>query len=343
VPIRFFWIDCGDNTVSNAAGDKLYISDKVYDYVLYGDPFNSDPVNDGFVGFPTYQGAQEYCLDGFGDKPPPERAVDFQNGGIDIICADSIDARGDINLNGLAYEIADAVMFTNYFIDGFSAFTYIDGSTAASDTNADGVPLTVADLVYLIRVVVGDAMPYPKISPMQSSYSFEAGVLNVSAEMGAALVVLEGEANVELLAENMDMRYGFNGSETRVLVYSTQANQTFVDNFLRTDAQVLSVEFATYEGQPVVASEVPVSFELKQNYPNPFNPTTNIDLSIPGGGEWKLVIYNVTGQVVETFSGVSETGIESVEWDASGLASGIYFYKVIAGDYTATKKAVLLK
>ena len=53
-------------------------------------------------------------MEGGGDgKPKPIRCVDFTNGGIDIICADSIDARGDINLNGLAYEVADAVMFSN--------------------------------------------------------------------------------------------------------------------------------------------------------------------------------------------------------------------------------------
>ncbi len=94
-----------------------------------------------------------------------DRDIDFFNGGIDIVCADSIDARGDINLNGFGYEIADAVLFSHYFIYGLPVFTINQaGQIAASDANADGLALTVADLVYLIRVVVGDALPYDKIA-----------------------------------------------------------------------------------------------------------------------------------------------------------------------------------
>ncbi len=55
-------------------------------------------------------------------KTHPDTVVDFYDGGIDIVCADSIDARGDINLNGIANEIADAVMYTKYFLYGISAF-----------------------------------------------------------------------------------------------------------------------------------------------------------------------------------------------------------------------------
>ena len=73
--------------------------------------------------------------------------------------ASDIDDRGDMNLNGVAYEIADAVLYTNYFIFGPSAFDLDpirrESQIAASDVNADGSPLTVADLVYLIRVILG--------------------------------------------------------------------------------------------------------------------------------------------------------------------------------------------
>jgi hypothetical protein len=349
VPIRFFWVECGDNAISNEDGSKLFLAEKVFEFTEYGLPFLGGEITGEFA-FPTYGGSQatltaEDCF--FNDEAHNKFAgpnVGFQNGGVDIACADSIDARGDINLNGLAYEIADAVMFTNYFVQGLSAFgLHVEGSIAASDANADGISLSVADLVYLIRVVVGDALPYPKTTPVAANFTASNGRLNVGSEMGAAHLVLEGDVTPVLLADNMDMKYMFDGENTSVLVYSTNADQKFSGDFLVADANVVSSEFATYEGQPVAAKLMPANFDLEQNYPNPFNPTADIAFQIPNGGAWKLDIYNVTGQRVTSFSGVSESGFETVTWDASDLSSGIYFYKLTAGDHSMTKKAVLLK
>jgi len=345
VPIRFYWEECGDNSLSSYDGSNLYVSDKIYDFSEYCDPFIGAGIQrTEDVEFPTYQGAQEECLvQGPQGKPPAERGVDFQNGGVDIVCSDSIDAPGDININGIAYEIADAVMFTNYFINGVAAFgTHIEGSIAASDANQDGVPLTVADLVYLIRVVVGDAQPYGKHNPMLATYSHENGLLNVSHEMGAAFVVFEGEVTPELLAD-MDMKYGYVSGNTQVLVYSTEANKSFGGEFLRADADLLSVEFATFTGQSVLAKNVPTSFRLAQNYPNPFNPATTIGFALPTASEWTLTVYNITGQVVETANGASEAGFVEYGFDASALASGIYFFKVVAAENTETKQMLLIK
>jgi len=341
VPIRFFWLDCGDNTISNWDGSELYISAKVFDFD------NANPIS-GPDDFPTYLGAQDACLDGSGfpDKPVPIRNIDFQNGGIDIICADSIDARGDINLNGLPYEIADAVMFTNFFIQGLSAFgTHVDGSVAASDTNADGIPLSVADLVYLIRVVVGDAQPFPKVNPEAATYvhDLESGVLSVDTDMGAAYLVVSGDVIPSLLADNMEMAYRFDGVNTNVLVYSIEAGGAFNGDFLAVHGDIVSIEMATYDGTPVAAKAVPANYSLAQNYPNPFNPTTTVSFQLKQSGDWTISVFNVTGQLVNEISGYDEAGQVDVVWDASELASGIYFYKLDVGTFSATKKAVLLK
>jgi len=82
---------------------------------------------------------------------------------------------------------------------------------------------------------------------------------------------------------------------------------------------------------------------LKQNYPNPFNPITKIELSLPVAAEWELEIFNVVGQVVDKISGYSEGGRVVVEWDASKVASGIYFYRASARDYSVTRKMILVK
>jgi hypothetical protein len=349
VPIRFFWYDCGDNVLSNADGTESYLSQKVFEFTELGEPFLGGEMSDPTVGFPTFQGAQTECFFEQNVKVA-KPTVDFQNGGIDIICADSIDAPGDINLNGIKYEIADAVMFTNYFVSGLGAFApHIDGSVAASDTNKDGITLTVADLVYLIRVIVGDALPYDKLSPVAARVTVSSeGIFASNQALGAAHVVIAGNVTPTLLAEGMVMEYGFDGQNTNVLIHQDfnvkGVGLSFSGDFLRADGQVVSSEFATFNGQPVVANLMPADFELHQNYPNPFNPITTIKVEIPvKGAEWKLNVYNVTGQLVQSFNGVSSTGFEEVTWDASGVSSGVYFYKLTSGDFSATKKAVLLK
>lgn len=88
---------------------------------------------------------------------------------------------------------------------------------------------------------------------------------------------------------------------------------------------------------------LPKEFALAQNFPNPFNPATNIELALPRASEWNISIYNVIGQRVEEFSGFNEAGIVTVNWDASRQSSGIYFYKATAGDFSDTRKMMLLK
>jgi len=88
---------------------------------------------------------------------------------------------------------------------------------------------------------------------------------------------------------------------------------------------------------------LPTAYSLSQNYPNPFNPTTAIELALPKAGQYRLTIYNVIGQVVKVMEGYSEAGYVTLNWDASGQASGVYLYKVTAGDFSATRKMMLLK
>lgn len=89
---------------------------------------------------------------------------------------------------------------------------------------------------------------------------------------------------------------------------------------------------------------IPTSFGLSQNYPNPFNPATKINFVLPVKSDVHLTIYNVTGQQVKEFSGTFDAGYDGYfEWDAATNSSGIYFYKLTAGDFTETKKMMLLK
>jgi predicted outer membrane repeat protein len=93
---------------------------------------------------------------------------------------------------------------------------------------------------------------------------------------------------------------------------------------------------------------VPKQFELSQNYPNPFNPRTIINYELPSTSQVELSIYNLIGQKVVTLvSGKQQAGKHQIEWDASGFASGVYFYRLNAKSKTQsvvqTRKLVLLK
>ncbi len=373
-PISFYWFDCGDNALSDMTGRFLYVGDSVFFFEGGSVPNLEDTLLYG------YDGAEEICWDTILiDNQPgyvknyPLRALWFRNGGIDIVCADSIDARGDINLNGVPYEIADAVMFTNYFIEGLGAFgtdpMQIEASIAASDANADGIRLSVADLVYVIRVIQGDALPYAKLVPgtdMNVSSQVMNGQMTVrytsGINAGAALMVFDinGTVGTPVLgdgARGMDVKSGINGNEMRVLVYNigSASITAGTDNVLLSipvegSMTLRTIEVADFFGSAMNVStrELPSRYDVAQNYPNPFNPTTKIEMALPVAGEFNLAIYNVAGQLVRAYSGSAPAGVKTIEWDgkdASGsqVASGMYFYKATVGNFTATKKMILMK
>ena len=102
----------------------------------------------------------------------------------------------------------------------------------------------------------------------------------------------------------------------------------------------------TYKYSKVVEANAakPLNFALNQNYPNPFNPTTTISYSIPEKSFVSLKVYNILGKEVSSLvSSQEEAGSHQVNFNAMNLSSGIYFYTIRAGNFTATKKLMLLK
>lgn len=90
--------------------------------------------------------------------------------------------------------------------------------------------------------------------------------------------------------------------------------------------------------------QIPVKFELAQNYPNPFNPVTRIKYSVPKQSFVMIKIYDVLGREVKTLvNDIRTAGNYEVDFNASYLASGVYFYRMESGDFTDVKKLVLLK
>jgi hypothetical protein len=97
-------------------------------------------------------------------------------------------------------------------------------------------------------------------------------------------------------------------------------------------------------GTGAVTSNVPQSYSLEQNYPNPFNPSTKIGFSLKNSSFTVLEIFDVLGSLISTpVAQFLKAGYHSITWNSSGLSSGVYFYRLKAGNYTATRKMVLEK
>ncbi len=102
----------------------------------------------------------------------------------------------------------------------------------------------------------------------------------------------------------------------------------------RTESKVVNVEIHS----------IPAEYALMQNYPNPFNPSTEIEYSIPESGNVKLKVFNSLGQEVAVLkNGIEEAGVHKVNFNASNLSSGIYFYRLESGKYVNIRKMILLR
>jgi|GEM_PF-1387730 len=375
LPIKFFWYDCGDNTISNDLGTELYIANDVFDY--FGEEgvdtwIKITPDDKSIIHFPSYLGAEDDCVSPGGDnRPPVSRCIDFYNGGIDIGGSCDPDITGDLNLDGVGYTVADAVFYRDYFIKGLSVFEYPEISSVQSDVNFDDIPLTVEDFVYLIRVMLGDAEPRPDSvlnCDDNAKFSQNNGTVIVDFDsadsLGAVFLKVQGEVTPVLEAAGMEMGYHYDSAFTNIFIYSFEAGKSIHGGPLVSgigDKSIFEAATATYHGAKVttvldylldvdkVTGDLPDDFSLGINYPNPFNPATTFEYNLPYACEVELTVYNIRGQKVKTL--VNQTmsaGRHTAVWrgvneDGQTVASGVYFYRIQTDKFVATKKMVLMK
>jgi hypothetical protein len=139
--------------------------------------------------------------------------------------------------------------------------------------------------------------------------------------------------------------------------FGNNHNENIVDDdtVYTIDSQFGSINPAFYDHwdydlrQPAFPTSVidpgqPLVYELAQNYPNPFNPSTKISYGIPQQSFVTLKVYNALGQEVATLvSGVQRAGVHTVQFDATNVATGVYFYRLTADNFVSVKKMMLLK
>jgi len=158
----------------------------------------------------------------------------------------------------------------------------------------------------------------------------------------------------------VDKLYSWNGQYINPVIYGCDkeiyqllsvgnslyiaGSQTYLDGINCNNFCVDTSEHSPVSIMPI-SSNVPGRFNLFQNYPDPFNPTTTIRFDIPKDANITLQIFDVLGKLVATIANYEfrKAGSYKVVWDANNFASGVYFYKIIAGQFIESKKMVVLK
>lgn len=239
---------------------------------------------------------------------------------------------------------------------------HIECSIAASDANKDGITLSVADLVYMTRVIMGDPLcALGNRGPCgRLDIELEASriLLKTDDSLGGAFLVVDGVVTPTLLVNEAEMRYQRSENQTRVLIQGSFSGGPLV-SFDGT-WQLVSIELSNYCGLPCEDSSItvvepgdqgtlPAGYSLCQNYPNPFNPATTIQYDLPEQTRVRITVYNTVGQVVRTLVDRHESpGQHETIWDGrddSGhqVSSGLYLYRMTAGDFMRSRKMLLLK
>jgi aminopeptidase N len=142
-----------------------------------------------------------------------------------------------------------------------------------------------------------------------------------------------------------------NGKDTTVRVMNSKNNQIFSWTFNKKPVTVIFdpdnnivLKTATLVAGVQKETTEPLSYELYQNYPNPFNPTTNIRFSIAHSGNVNITVYDLLGKKVKQLLNEERSaGNHDISFNASSLASGVYYYSIQSGDFISTKKLTLIK
>ncbi len=225
---------------------------------------------------------------------------------------------------------ASIVFDTNEPIDTPEIFNTVDALIPSSRIAA--LPATINTTTFTLRWSGQDAAAGSKIRAY-------------------ALYVSENNQPFELfesdLADASLVFSGDPGNTYRFFILAADNAGNIEPLKIAADATVMIDPNATSVADNVV--ELPKTFALYQNYPNPFNPTTTFRYDLPKSSHVKLVIYNMLGQKVRiVINAVQEAGIRSVQWDGKSdagvqVASGVFFYRLEAGDFVKVRKMLLMR
>ncbi|MEI7485613.1 MAG: T9SS type A sorting domain-containing protein, partial [Ignavibacteriota bacterium] len=275
--------------------------------------------------------------------------------------------RGDANLDS-AVNVLDVTSDVNYILGN----PPVPFSVLAADVNTDLV-VNVLDVVGTVNIILhpGNKMFAHNIEQNDNSGSASLYIQNNNLKLQNTVPVAgiqfklsgAGAQNVVFTPSseltNYQVAAGSASENSKTFVVFTMSDTSLNSGIhtlgtftgLNNGIVMNQVYIADGNGNGVITSneenentEIPKEYSLNQNYPNPFNPVTTIGFELPKNGFTNLKVYDVTGRLIKTLINENrQAGYYKVSFDASTLASGVYFYKLTSGSYSATKKMIVLK
>ena len=283
-----------------------------------------------------------FALDGIGGNVP---VIILTDGGEFKLVGRAGDP-GDIEITGGQSFILTAQRAAIVDISG-DAWTNVSGTSAAPQVALTGIEVGNTTPVLGLRGSIVDEGTGLKAE------GFRVTVKNLSMSRAVAAVTTPDEAGYRSTV--VDIETGRAATVGDILEISAQSPNPFIGvEPLRYTVTAEDVKRSWIQLPTLVAYEIPTETELLSNYPNPFNPETWIPYRLAEDAFVTLTIYDGAGQVVRTLdvghqiASAYETRVKAIYWDGRNevgetVASGVYFYHLSAGDYSATRKMVILK
>jgi len=253
-----------------------------------------------------------------------------------------------------SYESDGTITGAQWVASDISPFTLYDDEDLQEEGSAPSAPsLTSPSDSLAISLTFENLYTDSVVFVWESSADPDGDAVMYRAKFGH--IVYSGETLLDTVQHDSTM------AETSIVVFYEDFNEDLVD--LGGDNSVLKWNVSAIAGSDTVLSDngprfvlvdgtslsvdeefIPTEFALHQNYPNPFNPVTTIQYDISEAGMVRLDVYNIIGEQVATLvQGRHEIGGYTVGWDAAGIASGIYYYRISSAKFTSTKKMILMK
>lgn len=324
------WGDMYDANLLWAIGDSSVASSTYLDYPENGTMFAfycDDDAGDGAPAVDLYLATEPVLLSG-SEKVYLMLDMFFpQSGGY---CG------SDLYSGGIYADHSEIVVST----DGGATWVYVDSNYV----NGNGWTKLLYNLTpytqgaQLLQVAV-------RYNDCGGNWAYGIGVDNVAIKQGDdySWLTVSPYGGKIAVGDSIDLNVGVYG-----IFDGFSATETMVFNAGPYENNII-LNMSVGESGTIPAAVLPEKFALHQNFPNPFNPVTEIRFDIPQASFARVDIYNVLGQKVKTlYHGLAEPGYHYVQWDGKNetgetVPTGMYFYKLHAGSFTAVEKLLFLK
>jgi hypothetical protein len=301
----------------------------------------------------------------------------YEGSGVDEAIGLTVDLQGSVIVTGYSTTAATGKDYTTVKYNNAGVQQWVKKYNRASDT--EDIPVGIVNdntgSIYMTGRCTGSStgtydyitLKYNFNGDQQWAKVFNSGLVGVDDKASSIDIDRAGNIYVtgSTISSGSDADFGtikyspsgdvlwsilyessLSGNDIAVVVNADDNGNVYVAG---TSSGLSGIDFLTVRySQPIgitqIDTELPAEFSLGQNYPNPFNPVTNIRLKITHSGFVSLKVFDISGKEIAVLVNRElNAGVYNVDFNASDLASGAYFYRIDAGSFTEVKKMILVK